>query len=110
MRMTPAQLAVQNLCGHNSRMSLRRSLVENIRDGRATLVSITGVDFGYDLQRWHDHLKTLPRSKSRGYTWNRTVVLPKVMQHALASAEWQSAVAALQASVPEQNDKTRGDS
>jgi hypothetical protein len=94
-------------------MSLRRSIAENIQAGRARLVQITGVDFGYDLQRWHDHLKTLPQAESRGYTWNRTIKLPRVMQLALANAAWQSAVAALQAqptSVSEPNNESRGDS
>ncbi len=53
------------------------------------LVRLAGVDYGYDLQRWHDHLKSIPRSESRGYTWSRKIVLPKVMEKALASEEWR---------------------
>ena len=95
MRMTPAQMAVHLICGHNLPMGRQRSLEENMEEGRAILARIAGVDYGYDLQRWHDHLKGIPRSESRGYTWNRTIALPKVMQDALASNEWRSAARAL---------------
>jgi len=69
-------------------MSPPQSLEENMREGRAMLAQISGVDYGYDLQRWHDHLKI---SRDAGYTWNRTIALPKVMQEALVSPEWRSA-------------------
>lgn len=52
------------------------------------LMSITGQDFGYDLQAWHDYLK---ESRDGGYTWGRNIVLPKIMKDALASEEWQQA-------------------
>jgi len=67
-------------------------LVDRIRDGRRLLMSISGVDFGYDLTAWHNHLK---ETREGGYTWNRTIVLPKIMKDALASEEWQQAVAEL---------------
>jgi hypothetical protein len=95
MRLTPAQVAIHLICGHNLPMGLRRSREDNMKEGRAMLARIAGVDYGYDLQRWHDHLKGIPRSQSLGYTWNRTITLPKVMQHALASEEWRSAACAL---------------
>jgi hypothetical protein len=76
-------------------MGPRQSLKERMREGREMLVRIAEVDYGYDLQRWHNHLKEMPRSESLGYTWNRTISLPKVMQEALASDEWQSAARAL---------------
>ena len=53
------------------------------------LVSLTGKDFGYDLQAWHDYLK---RSRDGGYTWARTISLPKIMKEAIESEEWKSAV------------------
>ncbi len=56
------------------------------------LVSITGKDFGYDLQAWHDYLK---ESREGGYTWARTIVLPKIMQEAMASEQWRQAVSEL---------------
>jgi hypothetical protein len=59
------------------------------------LVRIAKVDYGYDLQRWHDHFKEMPRSESLGYTWNRTIALPKVMREAVASDEWRSTARAL---------------
>lgn len=58
------------------------------------LAQIAGVDFGYDLQAWHDHLKV---TRQGGYTWNRTIVLPKVMQAAVASDDWHAAVRELEA-------------
>jgi hypothetical protein len=95
MRLTPAQVAIHLICGHNLPMRPQRSLADNMKEGRAMLAQIANVDYGYDLQRWHDHLKGMPRSQSRGYTWNRTVTLPKVMQAALASDDWRSAARAL---------------
>ena len=56
------------------------------------LVQITGQDFGYDLQAWHDHLK---ESREGGYTYGRNIVLPRIMQEALLSPEWQEAVESL---------------
>lgn len=56
------------------------------------LVQITRVDFAYDLQAWHDHLK---ESRQGGYTYGRNIKLPKIMQAALASNEWKNAVEAL---------------
>lgn len=52
------------------------------------LVSITGEDFGYDLVAWHNHLK---ESRQGGYTYGRNIVVPRIMQAALASAEWRAA-------------------
>lgn len=91
MHITPAQMAVYLICGHDLPRGRKRSLMENMKDGRAMLVRLAGVDYGYDLQRWHDHLKSIPRAESSGYTWNRTIVLPKVMENALASEEWRIA-------------------
>ena len=95
MRLTPAQVAVHLICGHNLPMGPQQSMEERMKEGRAMLVRIAEVDYGYDLQRWHDHLKEIPRSESLGYTWNRTIALPKVMQEALASDTWQTAARAL---------------
>jgi hypothetical protein len=95
MRLTPAQVAVHLICGHQLAMGRRQPLEERMQEGRAMLVRIAKVDYGYDLQRWHDHLKGIPRSQSLGYTWNRTIALPKVMEEALASEEWRSAARAL---------------
>jgi len=95
MRLTPARIAVQLICGRSLPMGPQQSLNQRIKEGRAMLVRIAKVDDGYDLQRWHDHLKEMPRSDSLGYTWNRTVDLPKIMKEALASEEWKSASAEL---------------
>lgn len=65
------------------------SIDERIATGRKLLIGIAKVDFGYDLERWHEHLKV---SREGGYTWNRTVALPKIMRDALASEAWRAAV------------------
>ena len=87
MRLTPAQLGVHLICGADwlprfSRMPLRQRLEE----GRDLLRQITGKDFVYDLPAWHNYLK---ESRDGGYTWGRNIVLPKIMQAAVASEEWQ---------------------
>lgn len=94
MRLFPAQMAVQLICGNNLPPFARRStsIKACIKEGRAQLVCLTKVDFGYDLQRWHDHLKV---TRDGGYTWNRTIKLPKIMAAALESESWQRAVAEL---------------
>jgi len=60
-----------------------------LRDGRDMLRSITGQDFGFDLQQWHDYLK---ESRDGGYTWNRTIDLPAVMKSAMTNQEWLDTV------------------
>lgn len=100
MQLTPAQIAVTLICGHNLPIGPHRSLEQNLKEGRAMLVRIAGLDYGYDLQRWHDYLKSIPRSRSRGYTWHRAITLPKVMQEALASDEWQKTARALAGGTP----------
>jgi hypothetical protein len=56
------------------------------------LRELTGKDFGYDLAAWHNHLK---ESREGGYTWGRNIILPRIMQAALDSPEWQEAVTTL---------------
>jgi hypothetical protein len=68
------------------------SLLDRIREGHDFLVSITGKDFGYDLEAWHNHLK---ESREGGYTYGRNIRLPRIMQAALQSPEWQEAVRSL---------------
>jgi hypothetical protein len=98
MRLTPAQIAVELLCGSDLPPFVRQieAIEDRIVEGRRQLASIAGVDFGYDLQRWHDHLKV---SRQGGYTWNRTIALPKVMQAAIKSEKWHAAVRKLADSV-----------
>jgi hypothetical protein len=89
MRLTPAQIAVRLICGESLRRDRNKSLLECMREGHDFLVKITGRDFGYDLQAWHNHLK---ESRQGGYTYGRNIVLPRIMQSALESPEWQEAV------------------
>ena len=93
MRLTPAQLGVHLICGEDwSPRFAQMSLRQRLKEGRQLLQSITGTDFGYDLAAWHNHLK---ESREGGYTWGRNIVLPRIMQAALASKRWQKTVAAL---------------
>jgi hypothetical protein len=92
MRLTPAQIGVKLICGHNLPMMPQYTLKQCLVEGRKQLQEITGVDFEYDLQRWHDHLK---ESRQGGYTWSRAIVFPKIMAEALASPEWTETVRAL---------------
>ena len=90
MRLTPAQFAVALICGHRLPpfVPSPEDIIERLRMGHDQLVRLTGKDFGYDLQAWHDFLK---ESRDGGYTYGRNIVLPKVMKAALESAEWQEA-------------------
>lgn len=92
MRLTPAQIGIRLICGVELSRIRAQSLARRVREGHDFLVSITGKDFGYDLQAWHDHLKV---SREGGYTYGRNIVLPRVMAAALASPEWQQAVQSL---------------
>ncbi len=89
MRLTPAQIAVRLICGESLPRARDQSLQQCIQQGHDFLVSITGVDYGYDLEAWHNYLK---ESREGGYTYGRNVVLPRIMQAALQSPEWQEAV------------------
>jgi hypothetical protein len=95
MRLTPAQIAIRLICGDRISPFARgpSTLSQRIRDGHDQLVRMTNRDFGYDLQAWHDYLKV---SRDGGYTYGGNIVLPKIMQAALASAEWQEAVRAIE--------------
>jgi hypothetical protein len=67
-------------------------MTERIKAGRSQLKDLTGKDFGYDLQAWHDYLK---ESRDGGYTYGRNIALPKMMSAAIESPEWQAAVSRL---------------
>jgi hypothetical protein len=94
MRMTPAQGAVRLICGESLPPFAVSpdSFKDRLLRGRELLVQLTGKDFGFDLQAWHDHLKF---SRDGGYTWGRNIVLPKIMKAALESREWREAVGTL---------------
>lgn len=89
MRLTLAQIGVRLICGIGLPTRRNQSIREKIQEGHRILVRITGEDFGYDLQAWHEYLK---ESRQGGYTYGRNIVLPKIMQAALKSPEWQSTV------------------
>lgn len=90
MRLTPAQIAVRLICDAGLPPGRPpKPGPDRIRAGHEMLVRLTGKNFGYDLQAWHDHLK---ESRQGGYTYGRNIVLPRIMQDALSSPEWQLAV------------------
>ena len=91
MRLTPAQIAVHHICGQELPLDGDLSLIQRIRYGHDFLVRITGQDFGYDLQGWHDYLSN---TRDGGYTWNSSIKTPKIMVAALANPDWIAAVEA----------------
>jgi hypothetical protein len=100
MRLTPAQIGVRLICGNRlppfgeARIVGDGDMKERIKIGHDWLVRVSGKDFGYDLAAWHRYLK---ESRDGGYTWARTIVLPRIMESALASGEWREAVRQIQA-------------
>jgi hypothetical protein len=98
MRLTPAQIAVRLICGEKLPSLREESLLDRVREGHDFLVEISGEDFGYDLQAWHDHLK---ESREGGYTYGRNITLPRIMQAALQSSEWREAVLSLIGGAPD---------
>lgn len=93
MRLTPAQIAIHRICGQRLPLDDELSLIQRIRSGHDFLVRITGRDFGYDLQAWHDYLSN---NRDGGYTWNSSIKTPKIMAAALANPNWITAVDAIQ--------------
>jgi hypothetical protein len=97
MRLTPAQIGVRLICGNRlppfAESRTVGDMTERIKSGHDWLVHISGKDFGYDLAAWHDYLK---ESRDGGYTWAATIVLPAIMEAALASKEWRKAVRQIQ--------------
>jgi hypothetical protein len=93
--MTPAQIGVRLICGEHlpqfavARIVGGKDIKTRIKIGHDWLVRIAGKDFGYDLSAWHQHLK---ESREGGYRWGCNIVLPRVMESALASDEWREAV------------------
>lgn len=95
MRLTPAQCGMHGLLGHLLPMGMPRawSVADRIRYGHEFLVRIAGVDLGFDLQAWHEHLRA---TNAGGYRWsNKHLGFPRQIALALANAEWQAAVASL---------------
>ena len=88
MRLLPIQIGVLQICGEVLG-GWDEPLATRIQNGHAMLVLLTGEDFGYDLEAWHNHLK---ETRTGGYTYRRKMVLPRIMQTALQSSEWQEAV------------------
>ena len=94
MRLTPSQAAIKLLCGNRLPPNPRLPYAERIQCGRDMLVNLTGVDYGFDLQKWHDHLRV---SGEGNYTCTgRSSELPTVMKRALETKRWREAVRMLE--------------
>jgi hypothetical protein len=86
---------MHGLLGHLLPMGMPReqSLGDRIRTGRAHLVRVAGVDFGYDPEAWHEHLRA---TNAGGYRWsNKHLGFSRRIKRALADPEWHRAVASL---------------
>jgi hypothetical protein len=94
VRLTPAQCAMHGLLGnHFPFWGPEPPLADRIRDGRAFLVRIAGVDLGFDPQSWHEHLRA---TDAGGYRWsNKHLGFPRQIAAALGNPEWQAAVESL---------------
>lgn len=90
MRLSPSQVAVRLICGHQLPMGPRdRTTVQLIREGHRMLVQMCRCDHGYDLIAWHNKLC---ETKAGGYRWGKRKGLPKNIENALADLAWHAAV------------------
>jgi hypothetical protein len=91
VRLTLSQIAMLELLGASLPfVHGEMALKERIRKGRANLVSITGRDFGFEPQRWHDYLRETGAS---GYRWsNKHLGMPKRIAEAVRDPAWRHAV------------------
>jgi len=100
MRLTPSQIGMLQLLGEWLPMGPEESVKERIRSGHTFLVQITGEDFGFDPQRWHEYLQA---TNAGGYRWsNKHLGMPKRIAHAVSDPAWCDAVEELQTSGSEE--------
>ena len=101
MRLTPSQIGMMLLLGE--RVPRRELTVkERIQEGHEFLVSITGQDFGFDPQRWHDYLR---ETKAGGYRWGG---IAKRIARATSDPEWCRAVEELRSDAPRREGALSG--
>jgi hypothetical protein len=91
MRLTPSQIGMLCLLGVPlPRGSVGLTLKERIQEGHAFLKKITGQDFGFDPQRWHDYLR---ETDAGGYRWsNKHLGMPKQIAEAVSNPAWCDAI------------------
>jgi hypothetical protein len=90
---------MRQLLGQNLPMGPQQSLPERIQTGHRFLVQITGRDFGYDPQAWHQYLR---ESNKGGYRWsNKHLGMPRCIEQALRDPAWRQAIVDLSRSVDE---------
>jgi hypothetical protein len=94
MRLLPLQIDMYVLAGEwYPFWGPDAPLANRLLEARQSLMERTGCDFGYDLERWHDHLV---ENEKDGYCWsNKHRSIAVVIRRAMADAQWQEAVAAL---------------
>lgn len=101
MRLTPSQIGMMLLLGEWL-PGRERTLKERIQEGHAFLVSITGQDFGFDPQHWHDYLR---ETKAGGYRWGG---IAKRIARATSDPEWCRAVEELRGDAPRREPAVSG--
>src|SRR5690349_13717098 len=98
MRFTPAQIGMLQLLGARLPMSPEQSIEGRIRSGHTFLVELTGQDFGFAPEPWHDHLRA---TNAGGYRWsNKHLGIPRRITTARANADWQQAIKNLESAQP----------
>lgn len=95
MRLMRTQIDMLELLGEEFPfVASPRNLKIRLRRARQHLVERCGMDFGYDVERWHDYLE---RENIGGYRWNnRNRGIPRRIREAKANREWLETVQGLQ--------------
>jgi len=92
MQLTPAQIGMLSLLGHDLPFVMPRewTLADRVRHGRESLVHLARTDFEYDPAKWHEHLR---ETNAGGYRWsNKHLGMPKRIAQATSDPEWCAAV------------------
>jgi hypothetical protein len=96
MRLTPSQIGMLQLLGEQLPREPEPTLPGRIQFGHDFLMQITGEDFGFDPQRWHEYLR---ETDAGGYRWsNKHLGMAKRIALALSNPEWCAAVKKLEGS------------
>ena len=96
MRLLPEQIAMYQLCGEWLPFVEpdQLSLGDRLKSARNALVEMTGQDFGYSLQKWHEYLV---ENSELGYCWSnkhRSILVR--IRKAEVDPSWLEAIALLE--------------
>jgi hypothetical protein len=76
-RVTGLQSLMLGLAGisawNSADSESKEALAEEMQRSRSLLTKMTGIDFGFDLRRWHEHLLTIEEyipEYTFEYAWN----------------------------------------